>query len=149
MCLDKPQCKQNRTEFIDVPRNVPLKLACHVDANPGRELIFHWSLFSPWTSTEIALDQFEHNDTIIETMFDATNQSISVLDVARTVELFQNNDNNFKPNLDNQLRQDHHLKQHLSDHSTLLLQCDAENVAGRQHTPCSFLLRIVEGKLTD
>ena len=120
---------------MDVPRNVPLQLACKVDANPADDLTFHWSLFSPWTSKEI-----EFNHTELEHFSIVDNRSVSVLDVGRAVTLFVDHskkDNN--KNFDEK-------QEEAIDHTTLLLQCDAENVAGRQDSPCAFMLRIVDGK---
>lgn len=135
LTTDKPQCSTNRTHFLDVPRNVPLQLPCTVDANPADQLTFHWSLLSPWTSKEL---EFNHSD--FETQTESVNGSavVSMLDVERAVAVFEESTEKRRTKYGGSIEDD----------STLLLQCDAENVAGRQETPCVYLLRIVDGKIS-
>lgn len=140
---DKPQCTSNRTAFIDVRRNVPLQLACNVEANPSAGLTFHWSLFSPWTSKEIDFKQseLEHGAVV-------NGRSVSVLDVDRAVAFFESEQHRKKVaewQPDDQPPSSSSSSAADEPHSTLLLQCDAVNVAGRQEAPCAFLLRIVDG----
>lgn len=121
---------------------MPLQLACNVEANPSAGLTFHWSLFSPWTSKEIDFKQSELEHTAV-----VNGHSVSVLDVDRAVAFFESEQHRKKV-----VESQHDDEQPSSSssaadepHSTLLLQCDAVNVAGRQEAPCAFLLRIVDG----
>lgn len=104
---------------MDVVRNQPIKTACELDANPIQDLTFHWTIFSPWTNSDI-------NFNIVE--------DTGKLDLDWAIKQYLQQSNNILAG-----------DAHNESHTTLLLQCRGENIAGRQQTPCSYLLRIQNG----
>lgn len=113
-----------------------------MEANPAEQLTFHWSLLSPWTSKEL---EFNHSDCEHQTASVKNGSAlVSVLDVERAVAVFEETTEKRRSNEDGAGAGGGGGS--TEDDSTLLLQCDAENVAGRQETPCVYLLRIVDGK---
>ncbi|KAI2798001.1 hypothetical protein BLOT_013912, partial [Blomia tropicalis] len=129
----KPQCVHNRTQFVDVRRNVALQLICRVDAYPTDSLTFNWTLELPWNSNDSPNEKIKVSidiDDIEPRSTQDGDETISVLNVDRAVQRFVLNDPQ---------------RLQLLFHSPLLLQCESENVAGHQMEPCPFLLRLIDG----
>lgn len=136
MSIDKPQCVHNRTQFVDVRRNVALQLICRVDAYPTDSLTFHWTLELPWNSNDSPNEKIKVSidiDDIEPRSTQDGDETISVLNVDSAVQRFVLNDPQ---------------RLQLVSYSPLLLQCESENVAGHQMEPCPFLLRLIDGNLS-
>ncbi len=118
---------------------MPLQLPCTVDAFPADQLTFYWSLQSPWTSEAL---EFNHSDFEHQTTASSVDGGgppiVSVIDVDRAVALFEETEKRKRGRTND-----------TGGESTLLLQCDAENVAGRQEDPCVYMLRVVDGNKSE
>lgn len=171
---DAPKCLNPETQFLIVRRNVGTILVdCQVDSEPSVNVTYKWMLSSSQLSKSVEEvetkinddddDEFNemsdiennghkkhHQISAMETIITVNDSSL--LDVIIAVnQYFDDNHRHYNGHQfvhkDEYDDRDSNMNEPMMDsYSTLLLQCQAQNMIGKQKKPCTFMLHIHPGK---